>query len=233
MEISGIQKLTLLDYPGELACTLFTRGCNFTCPFCHNSSLVLLDEKTRADIIPTDEVLQFLQERYGKIDGVCITGGEPLMQPDLTQFITSVKSMGYLVKLDTNGYMPDKLQQLIDAHLIDYIAMDVKNSEEKYALTVGRKNINFDKIKQSIEIIKHSGLQYEFRTTAIKEYHSIEDFEKISELIGSDTTSYFIQNFIDSGAVIKDGLHGYTKDELLVYKKIFDDKNIPCEIRGI
>jgi len=231
MEISGLQKLTLLDYPGELACTLFTRGCNFTCPFCHNSSLVLLD-KNPADIIPTEDILNFLKTRYGKIDGVCITGGEPLLQPDLKDFIKKVKSIGYKVKLDTNGYLPEKLKDLIDANLIDCVAMDIKNTFQKYAETVGRKTIDIDRIKQSIDIIEKSGVDYEFRTTAIKEYHNISDFKEIAKIL-KGAKAYFIQNFIDSEAVIKDGLHGFDKETLMTFKAEFDAAGIPCELRGI
>jgi len=231
MEISGLQKLTLLDYPGKLACTIFTRGCNFTCPFCHNSSLVLLD-RHRANLIPTDDILQFLRERLGKIDGVCITGGEPLVQVDLKDFIKKVKSIGYKVKLDTNGYSPNKLKELIDENLLDYIAMDIKNSFPKYSVTVGRDNVDIDKIKASIEIIKKSGIDYEFRTTAIREYLDLDDFKEIAKTL-KGSKAYFIQNFIDSGSVIKSGLHGFDKDTLLKFKKQMDDAGVPCELRGV
>lgn len=231
MEISGLQKLTLLDYPGKLACTIFTRGCNFTCPYCHNSSLVLTD-KNRAKLIPTKQVLNFLKERIGKIDGVCITGGEPLVQVDLKEFIQKVRAIGYKVKLDTNGYLPDKLKNLIDEELIDYIAMDIKNSFAKYGETVGRPNLDVSKIKKSIETIKNSGIDYEFRTTAIKEYLDLSDFKEIAQTL-KGSKRYFIQNFIDSGSVIKSGLHGFDKETLLLFKKEIDAVGVECELRGI
>jgi len=231
MEISGLQKLTLLDYPGKLACTIFTRGCNFTCPYCHNSSLVLND-KNRAKLITTEQVLNFLKERIGKIDGVCITGGEPLVQVDLKEFIQKVRAIGYKVKLDTNGYSPDKLKNLIDEELIDYIAMDIKNSFAKYGETVGRPNLDVSKIKKSIETIKNSGIDYEFRTTAIKEYLDLSDFKEIAQTL-KGSKRYFIQNFIDSGSVIKSGLHGFDKETLLLFKKEIDAVGVECELRGI
>ncbi|MFA6796044.1 MAG: anaerobic ribonucleoside-triphosphate reductase activating protein [Bacilli bacterium] len=231
MEISGLQKLTLLDYPGELACTIFTRGCNFTCPFCHNSSLVLLNEK-RAGLIPTKEILDFLKNRRGKIDGVCITGGEPLVQADLKDFIKDVRSLGYKVKLDTNGYSPDKLKELIDEDLLDYVAMDIKNSFSKYPETVGRKTIDIERIKRSIDIIKNSGIDYEFRTTAIKEYLTVNDFREIAKVL-KGTKRYFIQNFIDSGSVIKSGLHGFDKATLLLFKSEVNSAGVECELRGV
>lgn len=231
MDISGLQKLTLLDYPGKLACTIFTRGCNFTCPYCHNSSLVLNDENS-ANLIPTEEILSFLKDRYGKIDGVCITGGEPLLQKDLKNFIKEVKAIGYKVKLDTNGYLPEKLKSLIDENLIDYIAMDIKNSFAKYSRTVGKVNIDIDRIERSIEIIKSSGIDYEFRTTAIKEYLELKDFKEIAQRIRG-SKRYFIQNFIDSGSVIKSGLHGFSKRELMEFKKEIDSVGVECELRGV
>lgn len=230
MKVSGLQKLTLLDYPGLIACTIFTPGCNFCCPFCHNSALVVNSEQ--ADIIPTEQILSFLKERFGRLDGVCITGGEPLLQPDLEGFIKKIKDMGYKVKLDTNGYLPDKLKALVEKGLIDYVAMDVKNSLEKYGMTVGITSFNTKPIKESIEFLKEGKVDYEFRTTAVKEYHTPDDFEKIGELING-AKQYYIQDFIDSGSVIKSGLHGFEKPVLEGFLEEVKDKVVKVELRGV
>lgn len=228
MEIAGLQKLTLLDYPEKIACTIFTKGCNMRCPFCHNADIVLKNEEH----IDTAEVVQFLENRKGKLDAVCISGGEPLLQKDIYEFINNIKEMGYLVKLDSNGMLPDKLKKLIENKKIDYIAMDIKNSEKQYTRTAG-KEIEIEAIKQSISLIKNSGIDYEFRTTIVKEFHSKESFEGISELIGGEEQKYYLQAFVDSGNLIEEGLQGYQAEEmkeLLEYAKQY----IPmAEIRGI
>ncbi|MGN1117523.1 MAG: anaerobic ribonucleoside-triphosphate reductase activating protein, partial [Acutalibacteraceae bacterium] len=165
MKIYGLQKMTLLDFPGKVACTLFTGGCNFRCPFCHNARLVT--ELDKDEVYSEEEIFEYLRKRVGILDGVCITGGEPLMNADIADFITKVRELGYAVKLDTNGSYPETLKNLIDRGLVDYIAMDIKNTPEKYAQTIGVKKFDFTPIKKSIEIIMQSGVPYEFRTTVV------------------------------------------------------------------
>lgn len=198
MIIGGFQKMTMLDYPGKIACTIFTYGCNFKCPFCHNARLVLEE----ATPFTEDEILSYLNKRKGVLDGVCISGGEPMLQSDLFEFIKKVKDIGLLVKLDTNGYFPDKLKYAIDNGLVDYVAMDIKNCREKYALTVGNDKIDISNIEKSVELLKEGKVDYEFRTTVTKELHTTEDFAKIGEWIFG-AKRYYIQNFVDSGNLIE------------------------------
>ncbi len=209
MRISGIQKLTLLDYPGKTACIIFCYGCNFICPFCHNALLVT--EKAEG-FISEEEIFAFLKKRQGILDGVCVTGGEPSLQPDLKGFLRKIKDMGYSVKLDTNGYKPEVLKEVIDEGICDYVAMDIKNTPEKYALTVGRE-IDTDKIFQSIAILKEGRVPCEFRTTVVKDFHTKEDIKEIAELLRGDIP-WYLQQFKDSGCLIEDGLSPYTKEEM-------------------
>lgn len=210
MLISGIQKLTLLDFPGKTACTIFCYGCNFLCPFCHNALLVT--EKAES-FIDEEEIFSFLRKRQGILDGVCVTGGEPTLQKDLKSFLKRIKDMGFAVKLDTNGYKPDLLKEIIDEGLCDYVAMDIKNTPEKYALTVG-KTIDTEKILQSISILKEGKIPCEFRTTVVKDFHREEDITEIAELLKGDIP-FFLQQFKDSGMLISDGLSPYSKDEMV------------------
>ena len=200
MVISGLQKLTLLDYPGKTAAIVFTYGCNFRCPFCHNALLVT--EKMQ-DVIPEEEVLAFLRKRVGLLDAVCITGGEPTLQKDLKQFIIKVKDMGYAVKLDTNGTNPALLDELLSEGLLDYVAMDIKNSPEKYSLTAGA-DVDFNNILKSIELIKSKAPDCEFRTTITRELHTEDDIRRIALTVGK-SNKYFIQQFKDSGSLISGG----------------------------
>jgi pyruvate formate lyase activating enzyme len=212
MVISGFQKTTLLDFPGKVACTIFTYGCNFRCPFCHNAALVVRENE---DIIPEDEILSFLKKRVGILDGVCITGGEPFLQKDIANFLREVKSLGYAVKLDTNGSFPDRLKSLINENLVDYVAIDIKNSPEKYGETIGLKNFDISPVKESVDFLLQNKIPYEFRTTVVKEYHNIDDMEKIGQFIfGAD--KYFLQEFNDSGDLIGEelGLSAYKKEVL-------------------
>lgn len=229
MKIGGFQKTTLLDFPGHIACTVFTDGCNFRCPFCHNSPLL---ERLPDDELEDDgEVFKLLEKRKGILDGVAITGGEPLMQGDIFDFIEKVKSMGYAVKLDTNGTYPEKLQELLSKKLLDYVAMDIKAPLEKYALVAGTDKFN-DRVKRSIEILLSCEIPYEFRTTAVKELHAKEDFEEIGKLI-QGAKSYYIQCFKDSGNILEDGLSAPTKKELEEFVEIAK-KYVPnAELRGV
>ncbi len=232
MKVYGLQKLTLLDYPGLVACTIFTGGCNFRCPFCHNALLVTRLEESKEGVMEEEEVLAFLKKRAGLLDGVCITGGEPLMQKDLKQFIEKVRNLGFKIKLDTNGSYPERLKELLDKGLLDYVAMDIKNSPDKYAVTCGLDIFNVEHIKESVEIIKNSGVDHEFRTTSVKGFHNIDSFEKIGNWLAGDD-KYFIQNFKDSGNLIKEGLDGFNKDELNEFLNVVI-KNLPkAELREI
>ena len=211
MLIGGLQKTTLVDYPGKVAATVFTLGCSFRCHFCHTPELVIPEQFN--PIMPMNEIMDFFKSRVGKLEAVCITGGEPTVQKDIGQFIIDLKKMGFLIKLDTNGTMSDILQKLIDARNINYIAMDIKGPIERYGEITATKGFE-EKIKQSVKIIMESGIPYEFRTTIAKPLHSVDDFKGIGELIkGSDL--YYIQNFVRSKHVDdKMTLQSFTKDEL-------------------
>ncbi len=229
MQIHGFNKTTLLDYPGIVASTIFTGNCNFRCRFCQNADLVL--DPLSQPLISEQEVLDHLRKRKGIVKGVCITGGEPTLQPDLADFIGKIKDIGMLVKLDTNGYRPGVTESLIKAGLVDYVAMDVKSSLEGYSEICG-VNIDTDKIVQSIELLLHQNTEYEFRTTVIKEYHNAETFRAIGELIkGAD--KYFLQGYIDSDRVIAGGLSGYERKELESFAEIVSAYVKKVDIRGV
>lgn len=215
MLIAGLQKLTLLDYPGKTACTLFTPGCNFRCPFCHNALLVTHRVE---DFISEEEFFAFLGKRTGILDGVCITGGEPTMQKDLIPFMRKIKETGFLLKLDTNGYRPYVLKEILDEKLADYVAMDIKASPEKYAATTGIYDLDFSLISESMELLEKSGVPHEFRTTVTEDFHTEEDFEKILNLFSADTP-YFIQQFRDSGNLVDTGCTGWNKERM---KKLYE-----------
>lgn len=229
MQIYGLQKLTLLDFPQKTACTIFTGGCNFRCPFCHNGDLVLGDFP---EAISIDELFSFLKKRVGILDGVCITGGEPLLNPDIDSFIKEIRNMGYLVKLDTNGSNPECLKRLVEQGLVDYVAMDIKNSKEAYPETVGIENYNVSPICESVEFLKKSDTDYEFRTTIVKEFHTEDDIMKIGEWL-KDSKKYFLQNFVDSESVIRKGLHSVDETDLKRWKDILTGYIDFVEIRGI
>lgn len=228
MVISGFQKLTLVDYPGYTACILFTQGCNFKCPFCHNSGLITGTNKS--NIINEQVIFDYLDKRKGLIDGVCISGGEPLLQTDIELFIKKIKERGYKIKLDTNGSKPSLLKKLIDGNLLDYVAMDFKNTFSKYDVTTGIKT-NIADIKESIEVLKNSNIDYEFRTTVVKELHSFDDIKEILNFIGTDA-KFYIQNYRDCETVLTKGLHGFSEDELLNIEKNLKRKYPNLIIRG-
>lgn len=209
MKIGGLMKTTLLDYPGKVACTIFTVGCNMKCPFCHNSELI----EGNSSLIDEDEVLSFLKKRVGVLDGVCISGGEPTLQKDLKEFVQKLKEMGYLVKLDTNGTNPELLKELVNDHLIDYVAMDIKNSPKKYCETAGNSSILLSKIKESIEFLLEGKIEYEFRTTVVEELHEVSDFKEIGAWIYG-AKAYYLQQFVDSDAVVFSGFHGCSKEKM-------------------
>lgn len=209
MNIQGYQKLTLLDFPGKTACTVFTGGCNLRCPFCHNAGLV---RTPLAEQNATQEVLQYLAQRRGILDGVCVTGGEPLLQPDLADFLRDVRDLGYAVKLDTNGTLPDRLAALLAEGLVDYVAMDVKSSPQGYGLATGA-DMDVAVYDRSIQILRDSGLPHEFRTTAVGGIHTPADFAAIGQwLAGAD--AYYIQRFVDSGQLLGEGFYPFSIEEM-------------------
>lgn len=230
MQILGFQKTTLLDYPGKVAATIFTGGCNFRCPFCQNGDLIL-----RPDCIPPiseEEILSVLKKRRGILTGVCITGGEPTLQADLPDFISRVRALGYSVKLDTNGYRPDVLAELISSGLLSMIAMDIKTSLRHYPLVAGSESMDVSNIEKSAFLIRNSKIPYEFRTTVVKELHCLQDFEEIGQWI-SGAESFFLQSFEDSDGVICPGYHSCSKEELTSYLSTVK-KYIPnAALRGV
>ena len=228
MIISGFQKLTLVDYPGLTACIVFTQGCNFKCPFCHNSGLI--NCSSNSNKIDEQVLFDYLDIRKGLIDGVCISGGEPLLQKDIELFIKKIKEKGYKVKLDTNGSNPVMLRKLVQNKLVDYVAMDIKNSFSKYDITSGVK-VNVTLIKESIDILKNSQIDYEFRTTIVKELHKIDDIKEIALYLGSNV-KYYIQNYRDCETVLKRGLNGFSKDELEEIKEKLERMYPNIVIRG-
>ena len=228
MKISGLQKLTLLDYPGKMACTVFTYGCNFRCGFCHNALLVTEENN---DNITEDEFFAFLKKRQGILDGVCISGGEPTLQKDLPEFIAKIKALGYSVKLDTHGSAPLVLKKLIGENLIDYVAMDIKNSPAKYDMTCGCE-VDMNAVKESVSIIKQSGINHEFRTTTVREFHEKDDFYDIADWIGGNSR-YYLQHFEDSGTLIGENLSAFSKEEMAEIAEKIKKKLPNTERRGV
>lgn len=230
MLIAGLNKTTLLDYPGRVAATVFTGGCNFRCPFCYNRELVL--QEASGDFYSEEEVLAFLKKRKNILKGVCITGGEPTLQADLPAFIDRIKQLGYLVKLDTNGYRPEVLKHLLDEGCLDYVAMDIKNCPEKYRNTTGMdeegREFQLEKIRESVSLLLHTDVDSEFRTTVVKELHTIEDMMKIGEWI-KGCSKYYLQRFTDSGSTICEGYH---EPEIGVMKEMVQALQGIPELKG-
>ena len=231
MVIKGLQKTTLLDFPGKLACTIFTAGCNFRCPFCHNSSLVV--RPGEVDEIPAPSFLSYISKRKGLLDGVAITGGEPLLNPDINELIRKIRAEGLLIKLDTNGAYPDRLEALIDEGLVDYVAMDIKNTKSKYALTAGLdESFDISLIERSIDIIMKKAPDYEFRTTVVRELHTVEDLVEISGWI-TDAKNYFLQKYVDSGDILLEGFSAYSDGEMLEILDLVRKKMPQTILRGV
>ena len=229
MKISGLQKTTLLDFPGHVACTIFTGGCNFRCPFCHNSDLL---DNGADDDYTEEEVFEFLHKRKRVLEGVCITGGEPTLQPDLEDFIRKVRELGLAVKLDTNGYRPAILKSLVEKGLLDYVAMDIKAGRARYGEVAGRPGLDIGLIGESADFLLHGTLDFEFRTTVAKELLTADDFEDIAVWLDG-CPKYFLQNYTDSDQVLMPGLTGCTKDELLTFASILRPHMGTVELRGI
>lgn len=242
MQIHGLNKTTLLDYPEHVACTVFCGHCNFRCPFCQNADLVL--DPTSQPCIPEDEFFGFLSKRKGMLEGVCITGGEPTLHKDLPDFIARIKEQGLLVKLDTNGYQPEILKKLIEENLIDYVAMDLKSSKEGYAIAAGLADFNLPAIEASVELLMNGNLPYEFRTTVVKELHSKEHFESIAKWI-KGCRAYYLQSYTESSSILQytlpedarilkaSQLTPYTPEELKTIVTLLNESGVPTKLRGI
>ncbi len=247
MQIHGLNKLTLLDYPGHMACLVFTGSCNYRCPFCQNSSLVL--NPSSQPLISEKEILDFLKMRSGILEGICISGGEPTLQPDLEDFIRKVRSLGYLVKLDTNGSRPDTVNTLLSQGLLDYVAMDIKNTPEKYAATAGlmhritdsgspsiaADNFITASVRKTAMLLMNSDIAYEFRTTLVREFHTKQDLLEIGGwLQGADM--YYLQSFRDTDTLVGAPMgtfHAFSKEELLSMKELLRPYFKRVELRGI
>ncbi len=230
MNIQGFQKTTLLDYPGHVAATVFFGGCNFRCPFCHNGDLVLSPDAPSD--FSCEEILAYLDKRKKILDGICVTGGEPTLQKDLVPFLADVKQLGLKVKLDTNGYRPDVLAELCGKGLVDYVAMDIKGAPDKYAAICGLSQMDFTRIEQSAAFLMDCGLDYEFRTTVSKEFHSKEDFHDIGSWI-KGAKAYYLQSYKDSPQVISPGFSAYTPTELAEFRELLVNYISHVEIRGV
>ena len=230
MQIFGFNKTTLLDFPEHVACTVFTGGCNFRCPFCQNGDLVL--HGGSLPVLDEEEVFRVLRKRKGILTGVCVTGGEPTLQRDLDVFLSRDKDLGYLVKLDSNGYRPEVLQSLCERGLVDYFAMDIKSSPENYARTAGVKELDMGLIRESVDFIRSCGLDYEFRTTVVRELHSSGDFLSIGEWL-KGCKAYFLQSYVESEGVICKEFSSYSKEELEEFVMLLKPYIDNVSLRGV
>ena len=230
MKIHGFQKMTLLDFPGRVACTVFTAGCNLRCPFCHNAGLVTaIDEEEAFD---PEEILAYIRKRQGVLDGVAVTGGEPLLYSDTLDFLRRLKELGMAVKLDTNGTFPARLKQAVAEGLVDYVAMDIKNAPDLYAATTGMPSIDLRPIRESVAFLLGEPVDYEFRTTIVAEFHSVEAMERIGHWIAG-AKRYFLQNFVDSGHLISDDCHGVDRASMELLQKTAQQYVVDTRIRGL
>ena len=234
MKIAGLQKMTLLDYPGKVACTVFLSGCNFRCPFCHNSGLL----ETAPEALSQAELLEFLKKRQGLLDGVCITGGEPTLQPDLPQLLEAIRALGYAVKLDTNGSNPAMLASLLEAGLLDYVAMDVKNCPARYGETVGISAMPLDKTEQSLKLLLEDRVDYELRTTCVEEFHGEEEMAAmglwVNNLVtGAKPKRFFLQCFVARDSVLQPGLHAPSREKMEKMRKALEPHAHSVSLRGI
>lgn len=232
MKVTGIQKLTLLDYPGVVACTVFTAGCNFRCPFCHNAMLVL-PEQIDDECLIDDEVFGFLKKRRGVLDGVAVTGGEPLLHADMPEFLARVKELGYKIKLDTNGSNPELLSEIVKNKLVDRVAMDIKNAPEEYARTIGLKSFDIAPVERSKEMLLRGDIDYEFRTTVVKGIHTKESLIGAAKWI-EGAKEYYLQQFKDSGnLILPDGLSAYDEKQMHALADAVRDYVPTVEVRGV
>ncbi len=229
MKVCGLQKTTLLDFPGHVAGTVFLGGCNFRCPFCHNSGLLGPEAES---VFTENEVLDFLKKRRGILEGVCITGGEPTLEAELELFIRKVRELGYLVKLDTNGYRPGVLKELVFKGLLDYVAMDIKAGRENYPAAAGVRGMDITLIEESVDFLLSGKVPYEFRTTAVKGIHGMEDFQDIGRWL-KGSSPYYLQNYVDSDQVLCPGYEAFSPEELDRFLKILKLFLSNAKLRGV
>lgn len=228
MKIYGLEKLSMVDFDGHLCATVFTAGCNFRCPFCHNADLV---NGTNLSEISEEKFFTYLKKRKGMLDSVCVSGGEPTLQKDLPEFIKKIKDLGFLVKLDTNGTNPKMLKELVENNLVDYVAMDIKNSRESYLKTAGKGNFDLNKIDESISYLKTGVVPYEFRTTLISGHHTENEIKKMGSWI-SGASKLYLQHFVDSGNCIEGGMSEVTKEQAEKFKTILEKTIREVHLRG-
>ncbi len=234
MKIAGLQKMTLLDYPGKVACTVFLPGCNFCCPFCHNAELL---DGAISPVMDDRGLLEFLEKRRGILEAVCISGGEPTLHPGLGELLRAIKGMGYLVKLDTNGYRPEVLKQLAADGLLDYVAMDIKNSPARYAVTAGVNELDLTALEESITFLMTEGPDYEFRTTVAAQLHDERSIREMGQWLlglsgGKKVRRFFLQPFVDRDTVVYSGLSAPGEEELDHYILCAESFAEIAEIRG-
>ena len=229
MKILGLEKMSLVDFDGYVSATLFTGGCNFKCGFCHNSPLV--SHYNNLPEIPREEVLAYLKKRQGILDGVCVSGGEPTLNKDLPQFIEKIKNLGYKVKLDTNGTNPDMVKLLFDAGLVDYFAMDIKNDKQSYAKIIGFDEFDTINVEKTIEFFLSNPVDYEFRTTLVKQFHNKENIINIGEWI-KGANKYFLQKFKENPNCIEQGFSPIDEQEAIEFKSILEKSIKNVKLRG-
>ena len=234
MNIAGLQKMTLLDYPGKVACTVFLQGCNFRCPFCHNSELLSGNEPP---LMTDEEFFTFLKKRKGLLDAVCVSGGEPTLQRDLESLLRGIRELGFLIKLDTNGSRPEVLKKLVTENLVDYVAMDIKNSREQYPETCGLSKMEMESIEESIRFLLSGAVDYEFRTTVVVELHSEGSLLAMGQWLANISPEckpkrLFLQPFVDRDTVIFSGLHAPDLQQMKAYRELLTPFAETVEIRG-
>ena len=229
MKIHGLQKMTLLDFPGRVACTVFFGGCDMRCPFCHNAELL---DGTAPAIMDDEELLAFLKKRQGLLDGVAFTGGEPLLQKDLPELTAKIRDLGYPVKLDTNGMHPERLERMMKEGLVQYVAMDIKNSQERYAETAGLPEIDLAPVRESVALLMNGETDYEFRTTVVAELHDDRSFEQIGQWI-KGARHYYLQKFTDRDTVPFEGLHAPTDEQMRKWAEMLRPDIPAVELRGL
>lgn len=233
MRISGLQKMTLLDYPGKIACTVFLGGCNFRCPFCHNGELL---DGAMTPVMEEEEFLAFLSKRMGLLDAVCVSGGEPTLQPGLADLLEEIKKMGYLVKLDTNGSRPEILKDLVSRGLLDYVAMDIKNAPHRYGQTAG-VTVQMEQIEESIRFLLEDRVDYELRTTVVEQLHDCDAMERMGQWVSSLAAGrmvkrWFVQPFVDRDTVLFTGLSRPNDAQLSEFAGVLSRFSALSEIRG-